>query len=334
MSVNENNDLTILRDGMQTNLIDFIDNKQLTILSFGGGQDSTTILFKLIFDKDFRAKYAPNDLLVLMADTGNEHDFTYEYLHKVIIPLCNKHEIEFKFITNDLGYHGDTWMSLTHQWENNKPTIGSLAFPKTCTHNLKLNPQYKYVEDWLTSKYPHIKPKKNKKNYIQYAMQYGKINWLIGIAKGEEKRVADVTKETLQWKKQAIRVSYPLIDIEYDRQSCQDYINSINMPLPMPSNCMFCPFGSNGMELLYMYHTYPNRFYEWVELEQKKLDAWTDAKKNVGVSGRLHKDGKKKGDAVTLLDLLEEAKAKYPNVTLNELNEYKWSHGHCVTSSY
>ena len=55
----------------------------------------------LIFDKDFRIKYAPNNLLVLFADTGNEHPFTYDYIKRVIEPLCAKHNIEFVKITND-----------------------------------------------------------------------------------------------------------------------------------------------------------------------------------------------------------------------------------------
>lgn len=48
----------------------------LTILSFGAGQDSTALLYKIILDKDFRNEYAPNDLVVIMADTKNEHDKT------------------------------------------------------------------------------------------------------------------------------------------------------------------------------------------------------------------------------------------------------------------
>ncbi|MDD3476611.1 MAG: hypothetical protein PHI38_07055, partial [Sulfurimonas sp.] len=131
---------------VQSTIADFLDTKQLTVLSYGGGQDSTTILFKIIYDKEFRAKFAPNDLLVLMADTGNEHDFTYQYINDVIIPLCKEHKIDFEFITNDMGYHLEGWKSLTHKWKvGNRPTIGSLAYPKSCTHQLKLQPQYKYV---------------------------------------------------------------------------------------------------------------------------------------------------------------------------------------------
>jgi len=86
--------------------------------------------------------------------------------------------------------------------------------------------------------------------------------------------------------------------------------------------------------LLWLYYSYPDRFYEWVELEQKKLDAHKDVEKNLGVSGRLHKEGAQKGKAVTLLDLLEEAKRKFPNATLEDLQAFKYSHGHCVQSVY
>jgi 3'-phosphoadenosine 5'-phosphosulfate sulfotransferase (PAPS reductase)/FAD synthetase len=308
----------------------------LTILSFGGGQDSTTILFKLVLDKEFRDKYiSPNGkLLVLMADTHNEHPETYNYLEDVIIPFCKEHDVEFLKIDNTMGYHGDTWQSLTGQWENNNPTIGSLAYPKTCTHNLKLQPQYRYVEQWLPKNYGRIANKTRKDNYVQFAKYYGKIRWLVGIAKGEEKRVADASKETAVWKKQAIEVQYPLIDFGLDRQACQDYIKSIGKPIPMPSNCMYCPFASNHMEILWLERYYPDNFQEWIRLEQKKLDAHKEAERNLGVSGKLHKDGDKKGEAFTLKDLLAEAKEKYGNISNEQLWEYKMSHGHCVSSSY
>lgn len=378
----------------------------LTIFSHGLGQDSTTILLKLIYDPIFRAKYAPKKLLILFADTGNEHPFSYTFRDQVIIPLCEKHGIEFISITNDMGFHGETWMTLTHQWENNHATVGSLAYPKTCTHNLKLQPQYRFVEQWLPKNYSNVTNKTNKDNYVQFAKYYGKIRWLVGIARGEEKRVANASNDTLVWRKKSIHVEYPLIDIGYNRQDCQEYINSTNTPLPMPSNCMFCPFGSQGMELLWMYATFPKRFDEWIALEQKKLEyndnqydfvvdfrldpADKDKKKikqvvvdwddkvsvdvlkenyvrafdeqimitvrvrmyhfdkdveeyvngtsfkkskirNLGVAGKLHKGSDK---AVVLMDVLKQAQAKFPNVTLAQLNEFKYSHGHCVSSQY
>lgn len=310
----------------------------LTILSMGLGQDSVTILLKLVYDKEFKAKYSPGKLLVLFANTHNEHPETYKYRDDVVIPLCKKHNIEFISIENDMGYHAESWKSLTHQWQNVKPTIGSVAYPKTCTHNLKLLPQYRYVEEYIGINYGVIyhadKTKNRKKGFVEFAKEHGKIRWLVGIARGEESRVADAEAETAMWKKQAVEVQYPLINEGLDRQDCQNYIKSLRYPIPMPSNCMYCPYGSNHMEILWMEKSYPDKFMEWAQLEQDKLDAWSDAEKNLGVCGKLHKDGERKGEAFTLLDLLSEAKQKFPDVTLSELNEYKWSHGHCVASKY
>lgn len=307
----------------------------LTVLSMGLGQDSTAILFKIVFDAEFRARYAPEKLLVLFSDTGNEHPFTYQYRDEVVIPFCQEHGIEFTTISSDMGYHAPSWKSLVHQWEiPPRANIGSVAFHKSCTHQLKLNPQYNYVEKWLMENYA-IPKSARKQAYVYFAKYFGKIRWLVGIAKGEEKRVQDAEKETIAWKKQSVVVEYPLLGVGMDRSACQAYIKSLGFQLPMPSNCMFCPYGSNHLELLWLYHSYPERFYEWVQLEQNKLDAWADTDvKNLGVVGKLHKDGERKGQAVTLLDVLEEAKAKYPNVTLEQLQEYKWSHGHCVASKY
>lgn len=308
---------------------------ELTVLSYGGGQDSTTILFKLVFDAEFRARYAPNKLLVLFSDTGNEHPFTYTYIKEIIIPFCKEHGIEFVTITSDMGYHSPVWKSLTYKWsQGNKQTVGSLAFRrKSCTHQLKLVPQFNFVEKWLINNYD-IPSFTRKQAYVYFAKYFGKIRWLIGIAKGEESRVAKPEAEKLAWKKQSVVVEYPLINLEMDRSACQKYIKALGYKLPMPSNCMFCPYGCNHLEILWLYYSYPDAFMEWVAYEQAKLDAWKENEINHGVSGRLHKKGELKGQAITLLDVLEEAKTKYPDATLEDLQEHKWSHGHCVASQY
>lgn len=55
---------------------------------------------------------------------------------------------------------------------------------------------------------------------------------------------------------------------------------------------------------------------------------------NLGANARVHKEGLKKGEAFTLTDMLKEAQEKYPNVTLEEIQRYKFSHGNCVESQY
>ncbi|QHT70783.1 hypothetical protein GXP67_31115 [Rhodocytophaga rosea] len=57
----------------------FNEYAEITVLSFGGGQDSTCILYKIIYDPAFRARFVRGHLVVIMSDTGDEHRYTYDY---------------------------------------------------------------------------------------------------------------------------------------------------------------------------------------------------------------------------------------------------------------
>lgn len=292
---------------------------RLTVVSHGMGQDSTTILDKIIHDPKFRATYAPNDILVLFAETGDEHDETYEHLERTRAK-CKEHKIPFAHITPDLGYHSQSWQSLNHFYDTKK-AVGSKAFPKTCTDKLKLVPIYKFLEDYLGTVYGVNTGR--KKGFQEFADRYGKIRVLIGIAKGEEKRVADPEKETKVWKRNAVEVVYPLIDIGYGRQECQDWLRSLGHIVPLPSNCRRCPFMSE-VELLWMAKFIPEVYADWVRQEAVKMEANTHMEdRNLGVWGKK-----------TLPQVLAVAQEKYGHWTDEQLYEYKYSHGHCVASRY
>ncbi len=104
----------------------------------GAGQDSTALLYKYINDPAFKEKYAPNDFLVVMSDTGDEFDETYAHV-KYLKQKCAEHDIEFTFITRDMGYHTGDWQSLQHFYKA-KSAIGSKAYPKICSQRLKIDP--------------------------------------------------------------------------------------------------------------------------------------------------------------------------------------------------
>ena len=42
---------------------------RLTLVSFGGGQDSTDIIYSICEDLVFRRMFAPQDIVVIMSDT-------------------------------------------------------------------------------------------------------------------------------------------------------------------------------------------------------------------------------------------------------------------------
>lgn len=213
--------------------------KKLVILAYGGGQDSQAILSRLIFDLDFRDKYLPHgfeSLLVLFANTSSEFDYTYTYIERVTRVLCEEYGIKFVSIDPHMGYHNPNWTSLREQWHHGTPSIGSLAYGRfsNCTHNLKLTPQYRYIEDYLENNYD-IDAGTRKKNFTSFAKKYSEVTFLIGFSKNEEGRIFNVEAETLVWKKESIFTRYPLIDIGMTRTDCQEYIRSVGLEVPMPS---------------------------------------------------------------------------------------------------
>ena len=298
-------------------------NRRLTILSFGGGQDSTALLYKYIYDLNFRALYAPEDFIVIMSDTGDEHKETYEHVAE-IKTLCAAHGIEFHHITKDLGYHG-TWGDL-RSFYNRTITVGSKCFRKTCTDNLKLKPIHRYLETYLTGRYDlsaHCAyPKGRKRAFKEFVSKHGRVTMMVGIAAGEEKRVGDPEKRQ-KWERESIDVIYPLIDMKMDRAACIEYIASTGHKVPQPSNCILCPFLSE-VELLYMDRFLNADLQEWIRIEANKIERFKDRDgENLGVWGK-----------VLLPEKLEEVRAKHGHMSNDELVDYKMSHGHCVASKY
>lgn len=290
------------------------------MLSFGAGQDSTALLYKYVYDTEFRAEYAPGRFLVVCSDTGDEHLETYQHIAEVKV-FCREHRLEFHHLTTDKGYHKGDWTSL-RGFYNAKKTVGSKAFPKTCTDKLKLVPIYNFLEEWLGKEYGVAVGR--KKGFYEYAKKYGKLRVIIGIAAGEEKRVGGI--DSTIWRERTVEKVYPLITLGMDRKKCQDYISEVGHKVPVPSNCILCPFVSE-QELVWLYRNQPNDFNDWVRIEQNKLDNNTHLPKdrNLGVWGKAGKN---------LRHILEEALEKFGHWTLNELNDYKMSHGHCVASKY
>lgn len=297
-----------------------VANDGFTFLSYGGGQDSTAILFRIIYDEEFRKKYVRGRLLVGMAETGNEHASTYKYLD-YIQALCEMVDIEF--IRIPLSYAAGNWQKGLIGFYKAKNAVGSKAFPKTCTDQLKIRPIYRFLEEYIHHRFQTQKYGR-KAAFYEYTKEFGKVRVLLGIAKGEEKRASENGSSGQLWFDRCVDKMYPLLDMGMDRQACQDYIKQCGGVVPMPSNCILCPFMSL-QELLYLYR-YEHRWYcKWVELEQNKFEAnQHKGDKNLGVWG----------STKTLEDMLIVADEKHGHMTKDDLIDYKMSHGHCVMSKY
>lgn len=292
---------------------------RLTMLSFGGGQDSTAILYKLLYDKDFRVKYAPGNLIVVMADTKNEHVETNLHV-KEIEKLCKKHMVPFYFISPE-EYASGQWKGGYVSFLEVGNRIGSKCFPKTCTDKLKIQPIYKFLEDYVHAFY-RTEMHGRKRAIKEFVRGNGKIDVLLGIAAGEEKRASTNEESPSVWMRECINKVYPLLDLCWDRKACQDYISKAGHVIPPPSNCILCPFMSY-QELLYLARYNTQWYNKWVELEANKIKANSHVENNMGVWGKK-----------LLPEALKIAENKFGDMTYEELREYKMSHGHCVKSKY
>lgn len=304
----------------------------LTILSYGAGQDSTAILLKLIHDQEFRSRYAPGELMVIMSDTGNEHPYTYEHV-EFTKKLCEEHSIHFEMLDNSRGYHTEGWCDLvTPQLRKEggkyKPTMVQLG-TKSCTDNLKIKPIYKFLDEYLNEKFNYgFNVRKfrgcGKQALKKFHSENGKIRILIGFAKGEETRAhksnkiqdKDYNSEADSWGKCLFR-EYPLIDIAMDRAACQKFITEKIGYCPMPSNCMLCPYQSE-QELLWLYKNHRDQFETWIEIEANKLARY---------EGKTEKNHGVYNNKKTLRDKIESAQEKYGSWSDEDLANYKMSHG-------
>lgn len=287
----------------------------------GGGQDSVAILYMAAWRPGFREKYVGNDdFLTVMSDTGNEHQETYDYVRTHVADVCQVAKAEWHFLTPDLGFHATNWESLQGYFTHYR-AIASKAYPKSCTDKLKLVPIYRFLEQYVGKKYGFKIGR--KRALYEYRERFGKIRVMIGITAEEAgRRIGDRSGEP-KWSQECIDKIYPLVDLGMTRANCQEVIRSFGRPVPLPSNCMMCPFVS-PVELLWLWTFRRDEYEKWVAFEADKLERCKDlGDKNYGVNG-----------LKTLPQVLEEAKVKYAGWTEAQLWEYKMSHGHGVCSKH
>jgi hypothetical protein len=162
---------------------------KLTVLSFGAGQDSTALAVLLATDRDFRRTYAGRgDLIAVMSETGNEFPETLEHVDTMRGYLA-RHGIPFYYLGTRDGYHTGTWRDGLEGFYAAHDTVGSKAFPKTCSVRLKTDPTGNFLERFVADAYGLPNPGRKRSLYA-FTERYDRVQMIIGMARGEEKRCA------------------------------------------------------------------------------------------------------------------------------------------------
>ncbi len=177
------------------------------ILSYGGGVNSTALLF-YILDKKM-----PLDE-VIYAETGCEKPETDKFVPK-IRKFCEERNLEFTTIKANVGIKRDlevmTRTSNLLKYCELQKIIPFRKF-RSCTDKFKVKPIHKYL-------------KSRAKKTIVY----------IGFDYGESRRRRESNVDF-------IVNSFPLIDDKINRQGCEDIIRKNGFDIPVKSGCYICPF--------------------------------------------------------------------------------------------
>jgi 3'-phosphoadenosine 5'-phosphosulfate sulfotransferase (PAPS reductase)/FAD synthetase len=316
-----------------------VTSPKLTVLSFGAGQDSTALAVLLATDRDFRRRIAgTGDILAVMSETGNEFPETLEHV-ETMRDYFRMHGIPFYYLGTRDGYHTGTWRDGLEGFYVAHDTIGSKAFPKTCSVRLKTAPVGNFLEQLVAREYGVPNPGRKKSLYAFTERYKTKLRVVLGMAKGEEKRCAARALSLFPmpeknnepaWLQRNYERVYPLIDLGIDRAAAQQIIaDKAPFRVPIPSNCMMCPFASDA-EVAYVDRRFPDVAERWCAYEERKLAKNAGQARNLGVDGKLTRDGR----PVTLREhVIPRARAAYQTHSEADLARIRFSHGHSTASA-
>lgn len=199
------------------------------VLSYGGGVDSFAMLLDAIQRKEL-----PH--LVIFADVTDperkdpgEWPETYRHIENVVVPLCAKYGIPFKWLTTDeMPIRGSR--SLYDYLYGLNAMVGRMS--RLCTSAAKVE----RIAEWVEAHHPE-----------------GPIEMWVGFEAGEEKRAArdphatgayndKPTKRMLQLFSRRIS-RFPLIERKLCRCRSVELIKNSGYPVPPGSACVFCLAG-------------------------------------------------------------------------------------------
>jgi len=194
--------------------------KQLRVISYGGGVQSTAMIVLALQNKIKDIDCA------LMANVGDdsEHPATTNYVRNIMKPWA----AEQNFTIHELNpqRHGkDTTLYKEITQEGSRrdliPVFGEAGNPmgRACTADFKI----KTLHRWL---------RQNGATKQNPALVH------LGISTDEIERAGRGKDGTVE------RRTYPLLELGLNRTDCMEIIRKAGLPVPQKSSCFFCPFHS------------------------------------------------------------------------------------------
>ena len=191
----------------------------MKVISLGIGVQSTAMYIMSSMGEIERADCA------IFADPGAEHPKTYEMLEWLVgwestnkgIPIYVEKKDLLSDVINAVNHYGQRWASIPAFTE-----FGGMI-KRQCTNDYKIQVVKKKVRELMGVKYrQRMKPCEM---------------WL-GITLDEASRMKESRMYNITYK-------YPLIDKRLKRSDCINFFKKNDLPIPMKSSCIFCPYHSD-----------------------------------------------------------------------------------------
>jgi hypothetical protein len=326
-------------------------NHELTVLSLGAGQQSTYLMHLAHHDAAFRERFIGRTYVVAIAATLSEKPATNEHIER-LRTIAAARGVLFFYLTPDLGFHTGNWRLGVNGARAATSTIGSVAFPSTCSVSTKIAPFYKWLASFVAERY--ATRHRDYRALLEFAERYGKIRVQLGFSAEETHRFSSVpdaqtafafsglpdkAKDPL-YRIASVEKVYPLAELGLTREVCVAGLERLGEFVPDASMCDSCHWKSPE-QMLAMSVLRPDSWSAWVEAEERKLTAWADDDfrrarqkqftpaaqfKNHGVAGRgRFVDGR--WQAVTLRDTLADAQRRFAHLTRADLELIDRTHG-------
>lgn len=158
---------------------------------------------------------------IIFADPGWEHPYTYkilefytEYFNSRCLP------VELTRVDNSIEDFG---------WENSPPFFYTNGAPLTrqCTAYYKIKPIRRAMRKLSGFSQSNTGRTLRKSCYCY-----------MGISYDEAHRMRDSDRDWIVYK-------YPLVDMKWTRKECVNLFIEYNLPVPMKSSCVICPYHRN-----------------------------------------------------------------------------------------
>jgi hypothetical protein len=240
------------------------------VLSFGMGTDSTAILLRWLEEPSSR-DFDLADLTVITAMVGDEYESTRELLEAHILPRLRQHNVRFVQVaranakgelvvledstqTTELHFRG------AYKLSQEMPAGGTIPASGGC-RQCSLKAKGEVLDRWMLSEYGDTE-----------------FRHVIGFESEETRRAvrdAKITRCQLmatKAKRTPNRLpEYPLIDWDWNRTACEDYIESLTGSRWLKSACTYCPFSTGKVEVLDRWTAEPEAATQALILEHRAL---------------------------------------------------------------